>query len=122
MMCHRQAGRQDTMNEVPSLYYGSHSSAPTQVFMIQAAYKHEGHYYPGLPVGIFYDYYSAKSAFDAYQDPIVRWVHVENEIVAFLTTASLNSRGILLNTRVIVSKLSNEFPANPAAWAELERG
>jgi hypothetical protein len=88
--------------EIPTLCYSQ------VVYMVHGL----NHYYredygpeiPGPPIGIFYDYDSAKNLFDRYEDPTAV-IYAEGRTIVFLVGYTLNSQGFLLNPQVYERKM-----------------
>jgi len=70
------------------------------LYMIQVAHGSEGETYPGQPVAVFYNYAAARSAFDAYEDPMAEYRYGQNGIMAYLVGSNVNASGILSNSRL----------------------
>lgn len=91
--------------EIPSLCYNTGSCILYMVHGYNHFYREDcGPEIPGPPVGMFYDYGSAKAVFDRYEDPNAS-IYAEGRVVVFLVGYDLNSQGILLNPRVYEKKV-----------------
>jgi hypothetical protein len=85
------------------------------VYMIQAAIGPSDEPYPGAPVAIFYDYATAKTVFDIYEDPLGSLGG--SRVIAFLTMSRINVYGILMDTHVCSYKKNRDEPEEMmSAW------
>jgi len=85
------------------------------IYMIQAAIGPSDEPYPGAPIAVFYDYATAKTVFDIYEDPLGNLGG--SRVIAFLTMSRINVYGILMDTHVCSYKKNRDEPEEMmSAW------
>ena len=99
-----------TDHEIPTLI-PNNSNNHTVVYMIQTAHGPAEEPHPGAPIGIFYDYHSARMALDTYEHPLSSCFS-DVRVMAFLTMSRVNIYGILSDTQICTHK-TNKDPSPP---------
>jgi hypothetical protein len=99
---------------IPTLYY-----EPRCVYLLHGTNPYQGDAL-GQPVGFFYDYASAKTALDVFEDPHVS-LYQEDQIMVFLVMYELNSYGLLQNPRICEYKTGKQVPERVSLWEQMQR-
>ena len=99
------------MSDLPILF-PDNSNTHTVVYMIQTAHGPPEEPYPGAPIGIFYDYHSARMALDTYEHPLSSCFS-DVRVMAFLTMSRVNIYGILSDTQICAHKTNKDLSPSP---------